>query len=171
MRKLEILVCIVVLSIGCGTRPAREHKPVISTADTALSSAQIQALAVRILENTPEHLHWAPGTTFDWVLIDPTHIEAPEVVRSEVLRRLKQKYTVYQSDKDIPDNDKETINGQLAGYTKGFSFNFKLRFEDELVHIDYSDWEGVLAASWHTVTYRWNGKEWAVVRTGPMTVS
>ena len=171
MRKLAIFVCIVVFGIGCGTPLAHEHGPAIPTVNVTLSGAQIEALAVRILENTPEHLHWAPGTTFAWVLFAPTHIEAPEAVRTEVLRQLKLKYTVYHSKEEVPDDHKEMRNGQLAGYTEGFSFNFKLHLEDKLVHIDYSDWEGVLAASWHTVTYRWNGKEWAIVKTGPMTVS
>lgn len=171
MRKVEIFVCIVMICISCGTRPARENKPAIPTADVAWSNAQIQALALRVLENTPEHLHWVPDTKFAWVLFDPTRVEAPEALRAEVLRQFKAKYIVYQSEAEIPDNYIEMRNGQLAGYAKGFSFNFKLHFEDKLVHIDYSDWEGVLAASGHTVTYRWNGKEWAIVKTGPMTVS
>lgn len=171
MRNVAIFICIVLICISCRIGPAHKNSSAIPSTDAALSSLQIQALAVRVLENTPEHLHWAPGTKFAWVLFDPTQSEAPEAVRTEVLRQLKQKYTVYQSENEIPDNYRKTRNEQLVGYADGFSFTFKMKFEEELLHVDYSDWEGNLAASWHTVTYRWNGKEWAVVKTGPMTVS
>lgn len=171
LQRLPFLIIVCLAGCATGPRGQTRNPNDVSGAEPVLTVAQVQALAGRVLENTPEHLHWAPGTTFSWVLFDPDYVVAPEAVRAEVIRQLQQEYTVFQSDDEIPAALKRFSDGQLLGYVDGFSLSLELRFEQGRVIASYHDWEGVLAGSWHTVTYRWIGRKWAVVEKGPMAVS
>ena len=129
-------------------------------------------LADKVLENTPEHTHFAPGTAFSWCLFrSPPDDPLPELTRA-VLAKLRSKYVVYLSDSEIPDAARLFDAGRLVGYRNGFSFAIHVdRLGPRVVKIRYSDWEGVLAASRHYQVYRWTGRSWRVVEKSAMLVS
>jgi len=138
-----------------------------------LTQEQISALAERIVENTPEHIHWAKGTVFSWVLLSPETDSAPPALRDEVLARLKQKYTVYLRKEQLPDDVMmKDGTGKLIGYHRGFSFSFQVELEIErTVKVHYADWEGNVAGSRHWTRYKWAGSNWKVAEQGPLWVS
>lgn len=138
-----------------------------------LTEIQIKLLASRILENTPEHIHFAEGTTFSWVVLSPTIKENPRALQDEVIRQLKEKYTVYSRKEEIPDRLVVKDNkGHPVGYRDGFSFSFKVEFEKEgTIKVYYTDWEGILAASSHWKRYEWTGNNWNAAEQSPLEVS
>ena len=134
---------------------------------------QIQLLANKIVKNTPEYVHFAGGTKFSWVLLSLKTDSVPESVRDDVIHQLKEKYTVYLRENDVPDNlKKKGPNGSLMGYKDGFSFSFEVKFEKRrTVKVSYSDFEGNVAASSHWTRYRWTGKDWKETEKSPVVVS
>jgi len=162
---------IVVLS-GCwlvGCMVGHE----IEQGQEGLRKAQMRLLAARILENTPEFIHFDQGTVFQWVFLDPDTKAQPEL-REEVVQRLGRKYTVYLDEKDIPDAlvEKTADGAGCVAYRAGFFFSFKVEPQDDgTVKVQYRDWEGVRAATSHWTTYKWTGSEWTAIEEGPMTIS
>ena len=159
---------------GCctaSTHPDVRPNEEPSAQQPAPSQPRVEALADRILENTPEHTHWVKGTRSDWVLFDPAEIVAPQELQDEVLRRFKKKYKIYESFEQIPDELKRMVNGQLAGYNSGFEFTYKVRIENEKAIVAYFDWEGMRAARWQTITYEWNESDWIIIEKGPGAIS
>ena len=61
MRRLACVALLFGLCAGCvhGTKEG----------DVALSRMQAHRLASAIVRNTPEHIHFEPGTMFDWALL------------------------------------------------------------------------------------------------------
>ena len=58
------------------------------------------------------------------------------------------------------------------GYDDGFSFRFSLTIiGDDRIEVAYSDWEGNVAASSRTISYRWTGSKWEVTHRGRLLVS
>jgi hypothetical protein len=161
---IVIIVCLVIVS--CSSVP-------IVKDSHHLSKLQIHGLAERILENTPEYIHFAPGAKFSWVLFSPvTTSNAPEL-QNEVISLLKKKYTVYFNRSDIPNEFLYKGNdGKLRGYKSGFSFAFTTEFEKTgIVKINYWDWEGNMAASSHWTRYKRTGKQWDVIGKSRLIVS
>ena len=145
-----------------------------AAADTpALSKTQIDTLASEIMEHTPEHVHFAEGTTFSWVLFEQVDSDADTALTTAVIDRLKKKYTVYRSEQEIPPTEIiRSESGKLLGYRDGFSFRFSVKFlGDHRVEVRYSDWEGNLAASSQTISYQWTGSQWETVSRGSLLVS
>ena len=138
-----------------------------------LSKAQVESLAVEILENTPEHVHYAKGTTFSWVLFEQQDPDPIPALTTAVLDRLKEKYTVYRSRDDIPATQLvRDESGELIGYRDGFSFRFSATvLGADKVEIRYADWEGNVGASSRTISYEWTDSQWKVITRGPLLVS
>lgn len=134
--------------------------------------SRIDLLAREILKNTPEYIHYDKGARFRWVVIGTTHDTGSEL-HGEVIKQLRQKYTVYLSNDEVPERLKRrSRDGRLVGYKEGLRFSFRTEFrEPRIVTIHYSDWEGSLAASWHWKRYEWTGTSWRVVEKSPITVS
>lgn len=129
-------------------------------------------LAKHILDNTPDHTHFVQGIEFDWCIFIPPKDDPLPQLSEEVLKRLRKKYTVYLTEEDIPPNRKIYRNGQLAGFQSGFMFRYELEpLGPTRIRIQYSDWEGLLAASRHSVTYEWTGSSWKITKKGSMRVS
>ncbi|MBI2421635.1 MAG: hypothetical protein HYV27_02315 [Candidatus Hydrogenedentes bacterium] len=142
-------------------------------APARMSSAQVAQLADRILENTPEHVHWVEGTTFDWVLLGDGVVSNPVGLNEAVLARMEQRYTVYRSAAEIPEGLVEReADGQISAFKGGFRFDYGVTFLGRgRVKVAYADWEAFLAASSHWKVYRWNGAEWEIVDHSTLTVS
>jgi hypothetical protein len=161
-------ICIALVSASLGNcvhlRPSERQ---------TLTREQTRALAQRIIDNTPEHVHWAKGTVFSWVLLSPEINSNPPELRDEVITRLKQKYTVYLRKEELPDEVlMKDSTGGLAGYRCGFSFSFQIELEsDRTVKVHYADWEGNVAGSRHWTRYEWAGFGWKVVGKSRMEIS
>jgi hypothetical protein len=152
----------LLLAAGKGYAVVAEQAP-------TLSSNQIQSLAMMILQNTPEHIHFKE-TKFRWVLTTWKGDAGPKELDQAVLRLLKEKYVVYRSQQEVPnDYVIKSPDGKLMGFKSGFSFWYAVTFEkDRIVKVSYSDWEGNLASSHHWKQYRWTGRGWEVVKKSEM---
>jgi hypothetical protein len=152
---------------GC----AQPHPQTSPASD--LRARQMHKLAEMILENTPEHTHFAWPAFFKWVVLSTEIEKNPADLNREVLDLLKRKYKVYVRGEDLPDHLLHKDNkGQLTGYEGGFSFKFVAEFEDDVtVKVKYGDWEGNLAGSWHWKRYKWDGARWKVIEKSGMLVS
>ena len=138
-----------------------------------LTDVQVRLLATRILENTPEYIHFDKGTSFSWVVLSPEVNTNPKSLRDEVIRQLQQRYTVYFRDQELPDNLLiKDENERLFEYRGGFWFSFRVEFERQgTVKVHYADWEAMLAASSHWERYKWTGTKWKAIEIGPVSVS
>jgi hypothetical protein len=161
-----VMIIVSLVLVSCSSVPVvRNSLPP--------SKTKMQLLAERIIENTPEYVHFALGAKFSWVLISPaTKSNAPEL-QNEVITLLKKKYTVYFNADDIP---KEYLyhggKGELIGYRDGFSFGFSAELEKEgIIKVRYWDYEGNEGASDHWTRYKWTGKRWDIIEKSPLTVS
>ncbi len=130
-------------------------------------------LAERIIENTPEYVHFRPGAKFAWVLFSPVTTSNALELQNEVLSLLKKKYTVYYNDADIPQEYlHHGSKGELIGYKNGFSFGYHAEMENEgMIKIQYCDWEGNLGGSNHWTRYKWMGTYWDIIEKSPLIVS
>jgi hypothetical protein len=139
----------------------------------ALSKEQIEKLVPLIKENTPENTHFSRNTKFEWVLLKLSG-KNPKEVDDAVTTSFRQAYpAVYLTEKEIPENRQvRGPNNTVVGYDKGFRFSFEIKMpERDIVEIRYWDWEGNLAGSGRTITYKWDGGKWVGTRTGPEMVS
>jgi len=138
-----------------------------------LSPTQVRLLADRILENTPEHIHFAEGTVFSWVVLFEEVRANPQTLQDEVMKLLEAKYAVYTDKNLLPDELlMKGEGGQLHGYRGGFSFSYSVQRDGPRhVKVHYSDYEGNLAASGHWKRYKWNGRDWRVMEVSALTVS
>jgi hypothetical protein len=139
--------------------------------ESPLSPAQLDGLAVEALKHTPEHVHWAKGATFSWVLFlvpaDPPDPELMRVIRA----RLATRYQVYEAERDLPEGSIR-LDEWGKTYLNGFAFTVTAtRVARDTIEITYDDHEGPLAASQQIIRYRWSGSRWKVARTGPLIVS
>ncbi len=135
--------------------------------------AQVEALADEIVRHTPEHVHFEEGTRFSWMLLETQEPERIPGLNQAVLGRLRERYTVYLSQEDIPP-DRQILapDGTLQAYRDGFRFKFEVEIlAPGRVKVRYEDWEGNLAASGQAITYAWRGSSWEVVEEGPLYVS
>lgn len=121
---------------------------------------QVNALAAVIVRNTPDHIHFAPGTRFAWVLADWDPDGSPPEVWEAVLRRLEKKYQVYRSENEIPEEALVKKDGEIIGYQGGFAFGFEIERAGPGIQVQYHDYEGNLGASGHSVRYKWTGLIW-----------
>lgn len=138
-----------------------------------LTEAQAERLADKILENTPEHTHFVEGTTFSWVLLAPEVQSNPSPLQDVVLQKLRKKYTVYLDLSGVPEDLQfKDENGQVRGYKGGFAFCYQVERKSwRSVRVNYSDYEGELAASVHWKQYKWKRKDWKIVAKSGMLVS
>ena len=138
-----------------------------------LSPMQSHRLASVIVRNTPEHIHFAPGTKFDWVLTDWNSASTPPEVEKEVLRLLAKKYKkVYRRKEELPPEAFVIHEGRMAGYKGGFSFGFEIERESlASVKVHYGDFEGNLGASGHWTRYLWNGLFWVPIGRSRLVAS
>lgn len=141
--------------------------------DGILTETQANSLADRILENTPEYIHWSEGTVFSWVYLKNETQENLVALREVVLEKLRAKYTVYLDEADIPDELRNGVPEKiLPGYKGGFSFTYRVEQDSErTIKVYYFDWEGGLAASMRWIRYKWTGANWKVVEKGPLFIS
>lgn len=140
--------------------------------DGILTETQVNSLADRILENTPEYIHWSEGTVFSWVYLENEPQENLEALREVVLERLRAKYTVYLHEADIPEDLRNGAPEGIRGYEDGFSFSYRVEQVSEgTIKVYYADWEGMLAASMRWIRYKWTGANWKVVEKGPLLIS
>lgn len=158
-----VLVAMVVLTASCGSLGGPVRPPV---------GDDYARLAKHVLDNTPEHTHFVKGIEFEWCLFIPPKDDPLPQLAEEVLKRLGKKYAVYLTEEDIPPSRKIYRGGQLAGFQGGFLFRYEIEaLGPARIRIHYSDWEGLLAASRHSVTYEWNGKSWKATQKSTMAVS
>ncbi len=152
---------------GCG-HPHPQTSPA-----SELRALQMRKLAERIIENTPERIHFAWPASFKWVVLLPEIAKNSTDLNQEVIGLLKSRYTVYTRKEDLPEHLlHKDDKGQLTGYKDGFSFKFVVEFEDETtVKVQYGDWEGNVAGSWHWKRYKWDGTKWKVIEKSPMIVA
>jgi hypothetical protein len=138
-----------------------------------LSKLQITLLAHKILENTPEYIHFAEGTKFSWILLPEETKKNPKSIQEEVIKQLKDKYTVYLKKEAIPPELLfKNLSGSLIGYKEGFYFSYVIEFEEkETIKIYYSDWESNKAASSHWKRYKWIDGDWRVIEKSILRVS
>jgi len=157
------LVFIAMCSVGLTEEPNA----------SALTTNQIHRLALKILENTPEHTHWGKGAHFDWVLITWDPNANPTPIQDAVFNLLRKKYIVYHTVGAVPDKFRvKDSNGDLNHYDGGFDFSFAVTIEDKnTVKVLYSDWEGILASSRHWKRYKWTDSDWVVIEKSVMMVS
>lgn len=160
-----LLTLVAVLAAGC--LHGNSGKPV------TLSPLQARRLASVIVRNTPEHIHFGPGTEFDWVLTDWAFASTPPEVEKAVLRLLAKKYKkVYRHEAELPPEALVMHEGKLAGYQGGFSFGFEIEREGlGIVKVSYHDFEGNLAASGHWKWYLWNGLFWVPIGRSQLIVA
>ena len=162
---VRLLGVVAVLAAGCVHGDS--GKPV------TLSPLQAHQLAAVIVKNTPEHIHFAPGTKFDWVLTDWDSASTPPEVEKAVSRLLAKKYKkVYRHESELPPEAFVMHEGKLAGYKGGFSFGFRIERETwGIVKVHYSDYEGNMAASGHWKRYVWNGLFWIPIGRSRLIVA
>jgi hypothetical protein len=128
-------------------------------------------LADQVLQNTPEHLHFAPDSKFSWCFVKFYEDDVLPELKQLILTKLRSKYTVYLSESEIPGNLKHFKEGKLTDYEGGFSFTVGMKLlNHQRVRICYGDWEGDLAGSKHCEVYEWTGKMWKVIEKEPMAI-
>lgn len=163
-----LLSAIIFMGVGCKKADRAKYEevnPVDRTADLSL-------LADYALKNTPEHLHFAPGTEFSWCLFDAGKDDPLPRFTEEVLSKLRKKYTVYTSEADVPDDRKHMHRGRLIGYRDGFYFHVRAEvLNPTTIKVHYSDWEAGLASSAHYEVYEWTGKVWKIIEKEDLSVS
>jgi hypothetical protein len=129
-------------------------------------------LADEVLKNTPESIHFAPGSRFSWCLFQAARDDPLPELTKAVLAKLRRKYVVYLSDSEIPERMKLFRESKLVGYYDGFSFEVRAeRLGPRVIKIQYSDWEGLHAGSGHYQVYRWTGSSWKVVEKSGIAVA
>ncbi len=164
MRKIAIFAFAagLLLSSGCPQEGEPEE-----------AQARIEALADEIVRHTPEHVHYAEGTAFSWVFVELQEPQPIPGLSEAVLKRLRERYTVYRSEEEIPeDRLSRAPDRTLLGYQDGFRFKFEVEvLGPDRVKVRYEDWEGNMAGSGQTITYEWNGSAWEIVEKGPLFVS
>lgn len=153
-----------------------EYAPKSQTPSRPLSAEQIQKIAEIILEHTPEHTHVrVGGGSFGWVLLSPDVKSNLPEVQDAVLARLRQKYTVYYDEKDVPDELKpHNGRGGSKAFRNGFRFSYRVEFIGEgSIKVHISDWEASLSASSQWKKFKWLPSEhnWKVTDKGGMAVS
>ena len=128
------------------------------------TGADYVELAKHVLDNTPEHTHFAEGAKFSWCLfIAPRDDQLPQLTQ-EVLKRLRKRYTVYLAEDEVPLEQRMYRDRRLVGFRNGFMFRFDVEpLGPGRIRIHYAAWEGELAASGRNVTYEWTGKSWRPV--------
>src|SRR5687768_13652584 len=111
-----------------------------------LSHDQLTALAREVLRHTPEHTHFAETTRFEWVFFTPgDEVAYPEAIPA-IRQALTSKYTVYSRGDKLPSGA-ERHDGVGTSYVGGFLFSVSIRRIDvKTIEIEYSDYEGSLAA-------------------------
>ena len=129
-------------------------------------------LADEALLNTPEHTHYAPGSTFSWCLFERPEDDPLPSVTEAIISKLREKYTDYLAEEEIPEDRQILHEGHFVGFDDGFLY--KVRFEllsPIRVKVYYEDFENGLAASSHYKVYRWTGKSWKITIKSRMIVS
>ncbi len=153
-----ILILLSTFVVSCNHRP-------LNPDDVTLNSKQVRMLANIILTKTPEHIHMPESSQFTWVWLNVEDKENPAKLNDEVIRQMREKYTVYLKESDIPKEKIHTNEqGERIGFSNGFRFSFETEFErSDVVKINYSDYVGNMAASWHWTKYKWNGTRWKII--------
>jgi hypothetical protein len=138
----------------------------------ALSESQIDALAREAVLHTPEHTHFAKGTHFEWVLFLQAAADDGCGATAAIARELRKKYTVYQQESELPEGAVEDDDMVGKRYRGGFIFGVRCAVIGEnKVEVEYSDYEGSLAAGNQTLRYRWVWKKWIVTWKSPRLVA
>jgi hypothetical protein len=136
-----------------------------------LSAAQVRALAHEIVTHTPEHVHWAKGTHFAWVLLAQPAPDLFPDVTAAVRALLAERYTVYDDEASVPPEYRSTDEIGIT-YVSGFLFHFEVRIlRPGVVEVTYSDFESSLAGSRQTVSYRWRRGRWTTLFRGRVFVA
>jgi hypothetical protein len=122
----------------------------------AFAQGRVPAIALRW---TPEHVHFAPGKTFSWALLEMDRCEGlTERQKDSLIRLFRDRYNqVYLSDAEIAENLlRRDSTGELLGYSDGFSFEFDIVSQRPFwLRVRSSDWEANLAASAGERVYIW----------------
>ena len=161
LNKARRVLPTLILLVACSSATLRDK----------LSDDQVRALAREVLRHTPEHTHFAQGTRFDWVFFTPgDEVAYPEAIPA-IRDALASKYQVYSGDEKLPPGA-EGHDGVSTSYVGGFLFSVSIRRVDEkTIEVEYSDYEGSLAAGRQTVRYQWRGSHWAKTWESPQVVS
>ncbi len=127
------------------------------------------------LSLTPEYTHFERGSTFSWVLLDPSSSPGLDDTQFRRLASLmRHKYAdVYLSKADVPEEKiHRDADGRRDGYKGGFSFSFNQEgFGLFWVKVRYSVYIGNVGASGGNHTYIWILGFWVTVRGGPTVMS
>lgn len=182
--RIRIVASLVVpvLLLLCGCQPGRRAQESVTQREVKPSKSDdlepsIVLLAPEVLKQTPEYVHFVEGTTFSWVLLQLEPGAVPPDLASEVKDLLAEKYQLLTTRDELTQDhliERQLADGssEFLGYRDGFLFSFTVNIiESGLVEIEYSDYESPLAASWHTVLYRWVNGRWVGSPKGPMVVS
>lgn len=110
-----------------------------------------------------------------WVLLEVKPDDAPPELVAAVKRLLEAKYTLFASHEELKPHQVDIQqSGDYEGrsYRGGFLFSFRVEVRSPtLVVVHFSDYEGPLAASSHSVSYRWVGDRWKKVAESALLVS
>jgi hypothetical protein len=156
MKRL-LIVILLVMAQGCNSS---SDKP-----DYSL-------LAEEVLKNTPEYIHWVPGTKFSWCLFERPEQDILPGLTQAVIAKLRKKYILYQSESQMGNTCGIFQDGKLMGYRSGFSFRIRVEImNQQTIKIHYSDWESGTAGSAHFKVYKWTGKSWKIIEKSGIAVS
>lgn len=131
----------------------------------SLTKEQSDNLADCIIRQSPN---------LEWVALEGIK-DNPEILNAAVLEKLKRKYKVFNTRDDIPGKfimGKQPGNHEVATYTKGFIFKYKITFDSsDSVTVISERYIGPKNASGGEVKYKWNGKEWVTIHIAKMWIS
>jgi hypothetical protein len=132
----------------------------------------VPAIAPRL---TPEHTHFAEGTTFSWVYLRVADCEnLSERQKAGLLSRLGRRYDkVYEAEADISEHlIHRDAKGEWTGYEGGFSYRFSVVSSGPFwVKVKHGDLVGDVAASSGEHVYVWVLGVWVKLYDGPMAVA
>lgn len=124
---------------------------------------------------TPEHTHFAEGTTFSWIWLQADRAKNLTMKQIADLRSiLKNHYDhVYGAEAEIPESRiHRNPNGDWTGYGDGFSFSFSVVSDGPFwVRVSHSDSVGNESASFGEHVYIWVLGVWVKLYDGPMAVT
>ena len=166
---MKKIIALIVFLVSCSS-----HSP-HRDASTVFSESQIDSLVQEIMRHTPEYTHYVEGYKFDWVLFTPPDKDPYPAITNKIRSELKQKYTVYDKDGDLPaelisyDPD-DPVGGKI--YLGGFEFSVEIRrLYENTIEVTYDDFENSMAAGNQTIRYQWQGNRWKVIWESDLMVS
>ncbi len=124
-----------------------------------------------VMKNTPEYIHFTPDTDFSWCIFEPLEPDILSQLTEAVLTNLRDKYTVYRSQSEIPHEKKVLQDGKIVAYKDGFNFRIRVELINrQTVKIFYYDWESLGVGSCHHAVYQWTQDTWKVIEKSLLDV-